>query len=57
MRISAKQNKDFTDAIMPTWPLDTAVEWINSNMEPDEVFTEDKLEAWALNNGFQKQST
>ena len=53
---SAKQNKDFTDAIMPTWPLDAATEWINSNMDPNEVFTEDKLTTWAENNGYKREN-
>ena len=56
MKISAKQNKDFVDAILPTWPLDEAVDWINANMEPEEIFTDDKLEAWAEANGFKRES-
>jgi hypothetical protein len=56
MRISAKQNKEFTDAILPVYPLDQAVEWINSNLDPSDVFTEDKLEAWAEGAGFKRES-
>ncbi len=56
MRISAKQNKEFTDAILPNYPLDAAVDWINNNMDPGDVFTEDKLEAWAEGNGFKRDS-
>jgi len=54
MRISSRQNKEFTDAILPMYPLDQAVEWINSNMDPSDVFTEDKLEAWAEGAGFKR---
>ena len=54
MRISAKQNEDFTAAIMPQYPLDDAVEWIQKNMEPSEIFEDDALEAWAESAGWKK---
>jgi hypothetical protein len=54
MRTTSQQNRQFAESILPTWPLDEAIEWINSNMEPGDVFTEDKLEEWAENNGFTK---
>jgi len=55
MSISAKQNQEFASVILPNYPLDEAVEWIRSNMEPDDVFTEDKLEAWAERNGYKRE--
>lgn len=52
MRTTTKENKDFTDAIMPMYPLDQAIEWINDNLDPDQVFTDNKLKTWAENNGY-----
>ena len=56
MRITSQQNKDFVEAILPNFPLDMAVDWINGNMDPEDVFTEDKLTAWAEGAGFTQQS-
>ena len=35
--------------------LEGVVVWITENMEPDEVFTEEALGGWALNNGYIKE--
>lgn len=51
---SSKQNKEFTESILPTWPLDQAIEWIQEHMKPEEVFMDDKLETWAINNGWEQ---
>lgn len=34
--------------------LDAAMQWIGANMDPDEVFDNDKLQDWAESNGFVK---
>lgn len=31
------------------------IEWVADNMEPDEVFSDYKLQQWALNNGYRKE--
>lgn len=31
--------------------LESIVQWINDNMEPEEVFTEGNLEMWAVGHG------
>lgn len=56
MNATVKQNEEFTDAIWPSWPLDAALEWINENMKPEDAFTEDKLTAWAVANGYTRES-
>ena len=35
--------------------LDKIVEWITSNMNPEDVFSYGELEEWALDNGFEEQ--
>lgn len=34
--------------------LDSAMEWIAANMDPDEIFDHEKLNDWALDNGYGK---
>lgn len=49
---SYDENKKFAAAILPGYLLDAAVDWILDNMEPEDVFDEEKLKEWALANGF-----
>lgn len=39
----------FTDS------LQTVLTWVESNMEPGEVFTTEQLEKWAEDNGYEKK--
>jgi hypothetical protein len=34
--------------------LDDIVEWIDLNLDPEEVYTGSRLEQWAFENGFRK---
>ena len=47
---SAQQNRDFTTAVVSQYPLDEAIDWIRSNMEPEDVFEPETLLAWAKEN-------
>lgn len=48
--------KDCVDEIkMSNTSLDNAIEFIGDNLDPDDVFTTKKLEAWAENNGYIKE--
>lgn len=49
------ENKQFSEHMFSTYPLDNAIDWIGSNLEPDDIFAEKKLEEWALRNGFVKE--
>jgi hypothetical protein len=35
--------------------LESALEWIASNLEPGDVFEREKLEAWAVAAGYEKK--
>lgn len=35
--------------------LDTAINWIQNNLNPHEVYRKEDLEEWALDNGFIKE--
>lgn len=37
---------------MSSSTLDNAISWMQSNLEPDDVFTEKQLAAWAERNGY-----
>ena len=49
---SYKENKQFLSSVINENLLDEAINWIKSNMNPDDVFDEDQLEEWAKDNGF-----
>ena len=51
----SKENKAFSEAIFPRYPLDEAISWIQSNMEPEDVFSDEKLEEWARESGFTQE--
>lgn len=50
---TVKQDKDFLDSVIPSTLLDAAIDWINSNMSPDDVFSMKDLDDWAENNGYE----
>lgn len=35
--------------------LDAITEWIEKNLDPEDVFTDEQLEKWATDNGYVKQ--
>lgn len=59
---TSRQDQDFADVMkdnvdevkMSTTSLDSAIEWIQSQLEPDDVFTEKQLGSWAESNGYSK---
>lgn len=52
---TARQDRDFAEKILePSTLLDKAIAWIRSNLEPDDVFSDDRLFEWAENNGYVK---
>ena len=34
--------------------LENIIDWIRSNLEPEDVFSDSQLRDWALNNGFEE---
>jgi hypothetical protein len=55
--ISSREDAAFLNDLLniPDNFLEQAAEWINHNLEPEDVFDTDKLETWAENNGFVKE--
>lgn len=49
---TTRENDEFIKDIIATYPLDEAINWINQNLEPAEVFDDEVLRDWAEANGF-----
>lgn len=49
---SVSDNERFKDALFEKYLLDNAIEWIASNLAPEDVFDKDQLEKWAKENDF-----
>jgi hypothetical protein len=60
-KTSSSEDREIADAIREQ--IDSAldadytwiIEWVEDNCEPEDVFDDDKLGAWALDNGFTKE--
>ena len=52
---NTRQEQDFIGTIIGSYVLQDAVDWIAHTLTPDEVFSKDDLEAWALENGFVEE--
>lgn len=48
---TSKQDNDFLSHVISERLLEDAIDWISSNMDPEEVFSRDELEQWAIDNG------
>ena len=46
------QDRDFIGSVIPSSLLEQAIEWIASNLNPEDVFPDNVLSEWALRNGF-----
>jgi len=50
-----KQEEAFLSTLLPNSLLDEAIDWIASNLNPEDVFSDNSLEVWAENNGYTKE--
>ena len=52
------QNRSFSNTILPMDDLlDMAINWIKINLSPDDVFNDDVLKEWAIDNGFKEDES
>ena len=56
MSTTSSQDRSFIQSTIETTLLQNAIDWIQTNLEPDAVFTEAQLEQWAENNDFVKRN-
>lgn len=52
MAITHFQDKAFISEVVSDDLLKKAVEWIQNNMEPEDVFEHGKLSTWAVDSGY-----
>lgn len=52
---SVRQHKKFISDVIGDNALETVVDWVSENMEPEDVFDKDVLEIWAKQNGFTEE--
>lgn len=52
--ISRNDGDKFINSIIDSDLLSNAISWINSNLSPDDVFSSEKLDEWASENGYKK---
>jgi hypothetical protein len=46
------ENRDFAFEVIGDNFLDSAIEWTQNNLRPEDVFKDSQMEEWYLNNGF-----
>jgi hypothetical protein len=49
-----RQDKEFIANVISRTLLEDAIEWIKSNMTPEDVFDSSELSDWAESNGYVK---
>jgi len=55
MYLTKKQEESFSEAVLTfNISLESAIKWINQNLNPDDVFSEQDLEKWAEADGYEK---
>jgi hypothetical protein len=54
MATTVKQDREFSESLFDGSKLQEAIDWIQDHLEPEEVFTDSQLEAWAERAGFEK---
>lgn len=53
MGFDVTNNRKFTDSIISgDYLLDDAVDWIQGNLSPEDVFDAGALSDWAVDNGY-----
>ena len=53
MGTTVRQDSEFLAAVVSSSMLEDAIDWIKSNMNPEDVFEEKDLATWAEENGYE----
>ena len=51
---TVKQDSDFISQMIPGDLLEKAVQWVQDNLEIEEVFTWAQIENWMSHNGYRQ---
>jgi len=52
MSTTTRQDADFNDSVISHSLLEESIEWIGSNLDPEDVFDDSDLVYWATSNGY-----
>jgi hypothetical protein len=52
MGTSSRQDSDFINAVVSETLLEEAIDWIQSHMSPEDVFSDTDLDDWAIGAGY-----
>ena len=50
---TVQEDRSFIAAVISDRLLEESIEWIANNLKPSEVFSEEQLCEWAIDNGFE----
>jgi len=51
---TARQDQDFVGQLIPSDLLEQSIQWIQDNMEIEDVFTWKQIEYWLSQNGYHQ---
>ena len=54
MATTVRQDSEFVSAVISSTLLEEAIDWIQSNMDPEDVFDEKTLATWAGEYGYEE---
>lgn len=54
MSTTVTQDREFIGSVIGTDLLESSIDWISKNMDPEDVFSASDLEGWAESNGYTK---
>lgn len=55
--VTRRDEENFKEAITKDSLLSESIEWIKSNLSPEQVFDDEKLADWSTDNGFVKEGS
>lgn len=58
MSINSRDENSFNNYVFGgSFLLESSIEWIQSNLNPEDVFSKENLEIWAEENGFVEEDS
>lgn len=54
MATTVRQDSEFVSAVISSSLLEDAIDWIQNNLNPEDVFDEKTLDTWADENGYER---
>lgn len=55
MATTSKQDADFLESVIGSTLLEESIDWIQANLDPEDVFSVETLRDWAEDNGYVEE--